>query len=70
MVSEADVPAHLTEDARLLLAQKVFADYYLLCFWSMPEDFVVTAENLGLVIDGLRLSGGHQGWKLARALCP
>jgi hypothetical protein len=70
MVSATDVPAPLTDEARLILAQRAFADYYLLCFWSMPEDFVVTTENLGLVIEGLRLSGGHRGWRLARALCP
>jgi hypothetical protein len=35
----------------------------------MPKDLVVTEENFPLILEGLKLDGGHKGWKLAHALC-
>jgi hypothetical protein len=35
----------------------------------MKKDFIVTAETLPEVIEGLKLHGGHRGWKLAHELC-
>jgi hypothetical protein len=56
-------------DERLARAQAAYRDYYLQCFWSMPKDYVVTEENLSVVIEGLKLDGGHKGWTLAHELC-
>jgi len=59
----------LTDEERLRYAQEAYEEYHCQCFWSMREDLIVTEENLPLIIEGLKLHGGHQGWKLAHALC-
>ena len=60
----------MTQEERLLKAQEAYHSYRTQCFWFMRKDFVVTSENISLVIEGLKLHGGHRGWKLAHALCP
>jgi hypothetical protein len=62
-------PAPLSANERIRLAQQAFEQYRTRCFWSMPKNFVVTEENLPSIIEGLKLDGGHKGWKLAHALC-
>jgi hypothetical protein len=59
----------LSDEERLCLAQEVYREYSTRCFWFMREDLIVTKENLPLIIEGLKLHGGHKGWKLAHALC-
>lgn len=59
----------MTMEERLRRAQEAYREYRLQCFWYMPKDFVVTEENLPLLIEGLKLEGGHKGWKLAHELC-
>jgi hypothetical protein len=54
---------------RLRAAQEAYRLFRTRCFWSMREDWEVTEESLPLVIEGLKLHGGHEGWKLAQALC-
>ena len=56
-------------EERLRRAQKAFREYSTRCFWFMDENLVITEENLPLVIEGLKLHGGHKGWKLAHELC-
>jgi hypothetical protein len=58
-----------TSEERLRLAQEAFHFYRTRCFWFMRRDFIVTEETIALVIEGLKLSGGHRGWKLAQVLC-
>ena len=62
-------PSLLTNDERLHLAQQAYGEYRTRCFWFMPKDLVVTEENFPLIIEGLKLDGGHKGWKLAHSLC-
>jgi len=62
-------PSPLTNDERLRLAQQAYGEYRTRCFWFMPKDLVVTQENFPLIIEGLKLDGGHKGWKLAHSLC-
>jgi hypothetical protein len=69
MISAADIPVKLSREERLRFAQEAYRDYRTECFWSMPREFIVTNENLPLVIEGLKLSGGHRGWRLAQRLC-
>ena len=59
----------LTLEERLRRAQEAYGDYYTQCFWFMPKDLVITEVNLPLVIEGLKLDGGHKGWRLAHLLC-
>jgi len=61
--------APLTDDERLRLAQEAYREYRVQCFWFMKDDLIVTKNNFPLIIEGLKLHGGHKGWKLAHALC-
>jgi hypothetical protein len=63
-------PSTMTMEERLSCAQEAYREYHCRCFWFMDEDLVVTEANLYLIIEGLKLHGGHKGWKLAHALCP
>jgi hypothetical protein len=59
----------LTDEERLRCAQEAYREYSCRCFWFMDENLIVTEKNLHLIIEGLKLHGGHKGWKLAHALC-
>jgi len=59
----------MTMEERLRRAQRAYREYRLQCFWFMPKDLIVIEENLPLIIEGLKLDGGHKGWKLAHELC-
>lgn len=56
-------------ERRLELARKAFREFSAKCFWSWPEDTEITEEIIPLIIRGLRLHGGHQGYKIAAELC-
>jgi hypothetical protein len=51
----------MTMEERLSRAQEVYREYRIQCFWFMPKDFIVTEESLPLIIEGLKLDGGHKG---------
>jgi hypothetical protein len=65
----APAPASISEEERLRLAQEAFRRYRIRCFWFMRDDLTVTRAELPLVIEGLKLHGGHEGWHLAQVLC-
>ncbi len=54
---------------RVRLAQAAYREYRTRCFWFMDKDLTITASHLPLIIEELKLNGGHQGWKLAQELC-
>lgn len=56
-------------EQRLELARKAFKAYYAQCFWSYRDDLEITEEKIPLVIRGLRLHGGHEGYKIVAQLC-
>ncbi len=70
MASSTPLLTPFSKEERLAAAQKAFEEYRTRCFWSMPDDFVVTDDNLFLIIEGLKLHGGHSGWRVAHRLCP
>lgn len=59
----------LSDEERLRLAQEAYREYRIQCFWFMKDNLIVTDDNFPLIIEGLKLHGGHKGWKLAHALC-
>jgi hypothetical protein len=69
MSKSATPPISLTMEEKLRRAQEAYRELYLQCFWSAPEDLVITEETLQVVIDGLKLDGGHKGWRLAHTPC-
>ena len=54
---------------RLDLARQVFKEFSAQCFWSWQRDTEITERTIPLIIRGLRLYGGHRGYKLAAELC-
>jgi hypothetical protein len=69
MSTSTPPPAPLTMEEKLRRAQEAYRDFYLQCFWFMRKDLIVTEKNLPLIIEGLKLEGGHKGWRLAHQLC-
>jgi hypothetical protein len=65
---EASSP-RLSEEERLRVAQEAYGRFGTRCFWFMKRDLKITQDDLPLIIEGLKLHGGHEGWKLAHALC-
>ena len=53
----------------LALAREALAAYRTRCFWSLAPDFVVTAETLPIIIDGLQRHGDRRAFQLAAELC-
>ncbi len=55
---------------RLELARRAFKEFYAQCFWSYRDDLEITEAKIPLVIRGLRLHGGHKGYRVVAELCP
>jgi hypothetical protein len=55
---------------RLELARNLFREYHARCFWNSPRDLDITEEDVPFVVKGLRLYGGHTGFKLSGKLRP
>jgi uncharacterized membrane protein len=53
----------------LAAAREALAAYRTTCFWSLSPDFVVTAETLPIIIEGLRSHGDRRAFQLAAQLC-
>ena len=47
--------------AAIELAQRYYREFYILCFWHMKPDLIVTESNILSVVDGLRKHGGRKG---------
>jgi hypothetical protein len=59
-----------TVEERVALAQAAFTRWYAVCFWSWPENTVVTPELLPSVAHALRNYGGRTQWILSEDICP
>src|SRR5262245_25429444 len=64
-----------TEDARstlprLELANRLFHEFYAVCFWHLKPDLVVTEALIPLIVAGLRKHGGRRGMLAADRLLP
>jgi hypothetical protein len=61
--------AQTARERRLELARKAFKDFYAQCFWSADPGLTVQEQHIPLIIRGLRLHGGHKGFRIAAELC-
>lgn len=59
----------LTKEEKLELARRVFREYFAQCFWSWNPDVVLRDEHLPMIVQGLRLHGGHAGYRIVEQLC-
>jgi len=61
------------EDARNMVrvreAGRAFRAFHAQCFWYMPKQLKITAEDIPEIARGLRQNGGRQGFLLAEKLC-
>ena len=59
----------LPEKATALdVAQRLFKENYINCFWHLKPDLIVTAEMLPAIVKGLRTYGGRNGALAAEEL--
>ena len=58
-----------TRQRRLELARHAFKEFSAQCFWSAPADLEVTESDIPFIIRGLRLHGGHKGYRIVAELC-
>jgi len=56
-------------ERRLALARKAFKEFYAQCFWSADPGLPILEEHIPFVTRGLRLHGGHRGYRIAAELC-
>ena len=56
--------------SRVALAQQLFEQFYLQCFWHFPPDFQVKTQDIPDIVKGLSTYGGHKGFFAAAPLCP
>ena len=68
--SNASPATPLSLEARLELANRLYREYRISCFWHCPPDLVITEELIPLVVNGLRKHGGRRGFELAAKIAP
>lgn len=58
----------MNSQQRIELAQKLFLEYRVSCFWSCKPDLVITEALVPFVAEGLRENGGRKGFLAAMPL--
>ena len=61
--SEAD------RERRLVLARQAFHDFRAQCFWFWKDNPEISEKTIPLIVEDLRLHGGHRGYRVAAELC-
>ena len=64
------IPTSPNGTARLELANQLFRQFHIRCFWHSPRDLVITEDLIPFVVKGLRTHGGRCGFLLAEKLQP
>lgn len=64
---------HLTSGLRpltekLVLARRLYREFYTLCFWHYRPDLPITEDKIPLVVKELRSHGGRRGFLAAAQL--
>ena len=54
---------------RLELARQAFQEFSAQCFWSSDPNLEINEVDIPFVVRGLRLHGGHKGYRIAAELC-
>ncbi len=66
--SAVSIPNGLQE--RIELANQLYQNYRMQCFWHCPRDLVITEELLPFVVAGLRKHGDRQAFIMSGKLQP
>lgn len=67
MSATRDTPP-LDKQSQVDLANLLFREFRIRCFWHSPPDLVITEDMIPFVVKGLRTHGGHRGFMLAAKL--
>ncbi len=62
-------PEKAREMVRIREARRAYHRYYHQCFWSFAPDLLISADDIGWVIEQLRKYGGRTAWETAAKLC-
>ncbi len=62
-------PAKAREMVRLREARRAFRRFHAQCFWSSPDDYVVSSADIPWVARQLMTYGGREGWQIGSRLC-
>ena len=52
------------------VANRLFREFYAVCYWHLKPDLVITEDLVPLVTAGLRKHGGRRGLLAAGRLLP
>jgi hypothetical protein len=58
----------LSTEERVALAQRLFQEFYIQCFWHMKPDLVVTEAMIPDIVKGLRHDGDRRAFLEAAKL--
>ena len=61
-------PDQARDMVRVREARRAFREFQTQCFWYLRPDLVVTLEDVPEIARGLRLHGGHKGFRIAARL--
>jgi hypothetical protein len=67
--SLSNIPSEKVSADIIKTAKEALAAYRTSCFWSLSPDFIVTAETIPIIINGLRRHGDRKAFQLAAQLC-
>ncbi|MBF0244806.1 MAG: hypothetical protein HQL31_05990 [Planctomycetes bacterium] len=63
-------PEAARQMVRIREARRAFRIFHTRCFWSSPENYRVTLEDIPWVAKRLMTHGGREGWIAGAKLCP
>ena len=61
-------PEQARDMVRVREARRAFREFRTQCFWYLRPDLIVTLEDVPEIVRGLRLYGGHKGFRIAARL--
>ena len=64
-----EVITQAERERRLTLAREAFREFRVQCFWFWKDDPEITENTIPLLVEDLRLHGGHRGYRIAAELC-
>jgi hypothetical protein len=54
---------------RIREARRAYRRFYATCFWFRDPGYLVTADDIPWVVDGLQKYGNREAWETAARLC-
>ena len=68
LIVQAKATSSVAEDS-VRLAREAYRKYHATCFWYLSPDLPIEAEQLPMIIEGLRRHGNRAAFRLAQQIC-